>query len=117
MLQETLLLEPYGHSRDMLYVVLAPENDYLLGQATNFFQHLSVTYEHCRLGCHRPVSDKLRDGIMRVGRTNAQKVADEPLDDWFRDIGSLLVNCDSSLVIDIKIALHITKVNNSVLWC
>jgi len=90
-LQETLLLEPYAQTHDMLYVVVAPENDYLISQASTFFQQLSVTYEQCRLGSHRPISDKLRDGIMRVGRTNAQKVADEPLDDWFRDIGNFMV--------------------------
>lgn len=83
-----MLLEPYGQSHDVLYVVLAPENDYLLSQASTFFQQLSVSYEQCRLGRHRPISDKLRDGIMRVGRSNASKVSDEPLDDWFRDIGT-----------------------------
>jgi mediator of RNA polymerase II transcription subunit 13 len=83
------MLEPYGQPRDIHYVIVAPENDYVLNQVAAFFQHLSVMYEQCRLGRHRPVSDKLRDGIMRVGRANAQKVADEPLDDWFRDIGSM----------------------------
>ena len=80
-------MEPCHRPHDVLYVVVAPENDYVLSQASAFFQQLSVTYEQCRLGRHRPLHDKLRDGIMRVGRTNAQKVADEQLDDWFHNIG------------------------------
>jgi len=82
-----MLMEPCYRLHDVLYVVVAPENDYVLNQVLTFFQHLSVTYEQCRLGRHRPLSDKLRDGVMRVGRINAQKAADEPLDDWFHNIG------------------------------
>ena len=84
-----MLVEPCHRPHDVLYIVLAPENEYILSQASAFFQQLSVTYEQCRLGRHRPLSDKLRDSIMRVGRVNAQKVADEPLDDWFHNIGTL----------------------------
>ena len=87
--QERMLVEPCHRPHDVLYIVLAPENEYILNQASAFFQQLSVTYEQCRLGRHRPLSDKLRDSIMRVGRVNAQKVADEPLDDWFHNIGTL----------------------------
>jgi len=82
-----MLLEPCHRPHDVLYIILAPENDYVLTQSSAFFQQLSVTYEQCRLGRHRPLSDKLRDSVMRVGRINAQKVADEPLDDWFHNIG------------------------------
>ena len=80
-------MEPYGRPHNVLYVVVAPDNEFLLGQTTIFFQQLGVMYEQCRLGHHRPLNDKLRDGILRVGRTTEQKVAGEPLADWLRDIG------------------------------
>ena len=92
-LQERMLMEPCHRPHDVLYIVVAPENDYILSQASAFFQQLSVTYKQCRLGHHCPISDKLRDGVMRVGRINAQKVADEPLDDWFHSIGMYSREC------------------------
>lgn len=60
------MLEPYARARDVSYVVVAPENDFVLSRAKTFFSDLSTTYETCRLGHHRPLTDKLRDGIMRV---------------------------------------------------
>jgi mediator of RNA polymerase II transcription subunit 13 len=49
----------------------------------------SGKYEQCRLGTHRPLSDKLRDGVMRIGQTNAKRAGgSDDLDSWFRDIGN-----------------------------
>ena len=62
------MLEPYAGSRDVSYVVVAPENDFVLSTAKTFFTELTTTYETCRLGSHRPLTDKLRDGILRVSR-------------------------------------------------
>lgn len=42
---EKLLLEPYSYSRDVAYVVVAPDNDYVLSSVRNFFRELSSTYE------------------------------------------------------------------------
>lgn len=42
---EKLLLEPYSYSRDVAYVVVAPDNDYILSSVRNFFRELSSTYE------------------------------------------------------------------------
>lgn len=39
------------------------------------------------LGKHRPITKVLRDGIMRVGKTAASKVAEEPVCEWFNSIG------------------------------
>lgn len=39
------------------------------------------------LGKHKPVTTVLRDGIMRVGKTAASKVAEEPVSEWFNSIG------------------------------
>ena len=41
----------------------------------------------CRLGRHAPIQRVLRDGIMRVSKTAAAKVANESLDDWFTLLG------------------------------
>lgn len=42
---EKLLLEPYSYSRDIAYIVVAPDNDYVLQRVRNFFKELSSTYE------------------------------------------------------------------------
>lgn len=41
----------------------------------------------CRLGRHAPIRRVLRDGIMRVSKRAAGKVANEALDDWFTLLG------------------------------
>lgn len=86
-LQEKFNLEPYCLSRDIAYIVVAPENDCILSHVKNFFRELSCSYEMHNLGKHRPITKVLRDGIMRVGKTAASKVAEEPVDEWFNSIG------------------------------
>lgn len=82
-------LEPYGKPRDIAYIVLAPDNDYIINAIILFFKELSNVYELSRMGRHSPVSLKLRDGIMRVGKKIAEKFSteDHP-DDWFKFIGN-----------------------------
>ncbi|KAJ8687131.1 hypothetical protein QAD02_022925, partial [Eretmocerus hayati] len=46
---EKLLLEPYAGPRDVAYVVLSPDNDYVVSKVKTFFRELSTTYEICRL--------------------------------------------------------------------
>lgn len=81
------LLEPYGHRRDIAYVVVTPENDYIMGLVRGFFKELSNIYEWLKLGRHCPISEKLRDGIMRVSKTMLMKLGDQEVDDWFKYIG------------------------------
>ncbi|XP_013416581.1 mediator of RNA polymerase II transcription subunit 13-like isoform X2 [Lingula anatina] len=88
---DKLLLEPYCKPRDIAYVVVAPENDFVLNYVRNFFKDLSTMYELCRLGRHSPIDKVLRDGIMRVGKTAARKLAEEPVDAWFTQIGDSVV--------------------------
>lgn len=83
------MLEPYSQQRNVYYVVVAPDNDYVLSHVKKYFQELSCMYEQCRLGTHQPFSSKLRDGIMRIGRGMAQKVSEEPVSEWFKLIGKL----------------------------
>ncbi|KAF4532541.1 hypothetical protein B566_EDAN010833 [Ephemera danica] len=80
---EKLLLEPYSYTRDVAYIVVAPDNEYILSRTRSFFKELSATYEVCRLGRHCPITKVLRDGILRVGKTAAVKLAKEPVDEWF----------------------------------
>ena len=85
---DRLLLEPYSRPRDVAYIVVAPEVDYVLSRTKLFFKELSSTYEMCRFGRHVPYKG-LRDGILRVGKSSAAKLANDqhPVDDWFSNIG------------------------------
>ena len=42
-----------------------------------------VCFQMCRLGQHKPICKVLRDGIMRVGKTVAQKLTEELVSEWF----------------------------------
>ncbi|XP_022241525.1 mediator of RNA polymerase II transcription subunit 13-like isoform X2 [Limulus polyphemus] len=84
---DKLLLEPYSLPKDVAYIVVAPDNEFILSRVRNFFRELSSIYELCKLGRHSPITKVLRDGIMRVGKSAAKKLADEPVDEWFNMIG------------------------------
>ncbi|XP_040053717.2 mediator of RNA polymerase II transcription subunit 13-like isoform X3 [Gasterosteus aculeatus] len=80
---EKLLLEPYGGSRDVAYVVLCPSSPSLLAAARAFFQELSAVYETCRLGKHRPLAKVSMDGLVRVGEeVEAEKLEALGVDQW-----------------------------------
>lgn len=42
---EKLLLEPYSYSRDVAYIVVAPDSDFVLQKVRTFFKELSSVYE------------------------------------------------------------------------
>ena len=42
---ESLSLEPFAQQRDVAYIVVAPENDFLLDKTKTFFKNLSNCYE------------------------------------------------------------------------
>ena len=48
-----------------------------------FWVGSTVFCQMCRLGQHKPICKVLRDGIMRVGRTVAQKLTEELVSEWF----------------------------------
>ena len=56
------MLEPYGRPRDVAYLVLSPDTDFILDRVKTFFSHLSAQFEQCRLGRHRPIAKKIRQG-------------------------------------------------------
>lgn len=104
---ESLLLEPYSYSRDVAYVVVAPDNDAILPRVKTFFkvcinylssaltslfrafvlQELSTAYEICKLGRHSPITKVLRDGILRVGKAAKTNIGNEPVEEWFSLLG------------------------------
>ncbi|XP_058807219.1 mediator of RNA polymerase II transcription subunit 13 isoform X2 [Phymastichus coffea] len=100
---EKLLLEPYAGPRDVAYVVLAPDNECVVGKVKSFFRELSTTYEICRLGKHTPIAKTVRDGILRVGKSTVQKLVtvngntgkqqqqqqqqEQQIDEWFKLLG------------------------------
>ena len=81
------MLEPYGKPRDMAYVIIAPDNKYILSHVRTFFQELSRTYEGSRLGKHRQFTKTLHDSIMRISQAFYNKVANETVDEWFANLG------------------------------
>jgi mediator of RNA polymerase II transcription subunit 13 len=42
---ENLVLEPYSRSRDVAYIVVAPDDAYVMPRVLQFFKELSCTYE------------------------------------------------------------------------
>ncbi|CAH1719545.1 unnamed protein product [Chironomus riparius] len=90
---DKLLLEPYSYPRDIAYIVISPDNDFIVSKVKAFFKELSTTYEMCRLGKHQPV--KGWEGILKVGKSTYETKHDESQnenieseDDWLFSIDS-----------------------------
>ncbi|XP_023347458.1 mediator of RNA polymerase II transcription subunit 13-like, partial [Eurytemora carolleeae] len=85
---DSLSLEPWGPQRDVAYIVVAPDNEYILSNVKTFFKNLSNTYSILKLGKHVPVTKSIRDGILRVGSKQASRLESEvDVEDWFHCIG------------------------------
>ncbi|XP_055620502.1 mediator of RNA polymerase II transcription subunit 13 isoform X2 [Toxorhynchites rutilus septentrionalis] len=83
---DKLLLEPYSYPRDIAYVVVLPDNDYVVSKVKTYFKELSTTYEMCKLGRHNPI--KGWDGILRVGSNRVLKeTQNSSIDEWFTSLG------------------------------
>lgn len=87
---DKLLLEPYSYPRDIAYIVISPDNDYITSKVKTFFKELSTTYEMCRLGRHQPI--KGWDGILRVGKNTSSKNESNWDDEWLQCIDNSKVN-------------------------
>lgn len=72
---DQLMLEPYSYTRDIAYIVVTPDNDYIVDEAKQFFKELSTMYEMCKLGRHCPI--KGCDGILRSSKSQTEIVNDE----------------------------------------
>lgn len=83
---DKLLLEPYSYPRDIAYVVVLPDNDFVVSKVKTYFKELSTTYEMCKLGRHNPI--KGWDGILRVGSNRVLKeTQNSSMDEWFTSLG------------------------------
>lgn len=85
---DKLLLEPYSYARDVAYVIIAPDNEHIIGRAKNFFKELSTTYEMCKLGRHTA----MKEGIIRVNRSTRSTQPNDGLDEWFSSLGDSKVS-------------------------
>ncbi|KAH8245996.1 hypothetical protein KR026_006690 [Drosophila bipectinata] len=84
---DKFLLEPYSYARDVVYVVVCPDNDHVANSTRTYFRELSSTYEMCKLGRHTPIRGW--DGILQVGAARNAAAADRettPLDEWLRTL-------------------------------
>ncbi|GBP17129.1 Mediator of RNA polymerase II transcription subunit 13 [Eumeta japonica] len=80
---ERLALEPYSYSRDVVYLVLTPDNEALTEPLRTFFRELSTMYESCRLGRHVPIWRLAKDGLVRV---SASAVSEPATHDWVGEV-------------------------------
>uniref|UniRef100_A0A1A9W5S5 Mediator of RNA polymerase II transcription subunit 13 n=1 Tax=Glossina brevipalpis TaxID=37001 RepID=A0A1A9W5S5_9MUSC len=80
---DKFLLEPYSYARDIVYLVIAPENDYVISKTKTYFKELSTTYEMCKLGKHTLMYGW--GGMLTVGqRPPTEKPFTTNLDNWLR---------------------------------
>ncbi|XP_017842735.2 LOW QUALITY PROTEIN: mediator of RNA polymerase II transcription subunit 13 [Drosophila busckii] len=82
---DKFLLEPYSYARDVVYMVVCPDNEHVVASTRSYFRELSSTYEMCKLGRHTPI--KGWDGVLQVGAsTPTERDLSTPLDDWLRTL-------------------------------
>ncbi|OUC42115.1 hypothetical protein D917_10442 [Trichinella nativa] len=82
-LWDRMCLEPFTQPKDVAFIAVVPDTQYVVRKARGFFRELSRTYEGMRLGRHCPITRVLKDGIMRVGKTHAKQLDQKPVDPWF----------------------------------
>lgn len=87
---DKLLLEPYSHPRDIAYIVVTPDNNFITSKVKAFFKELSTTYEMCRLGRHQPI--KGWEGILRVGKSPVKCETNSLDDEWLKTVDTNKLN-------------------------
>ncbi|XP_050333363.1 mediator of RNA polymerase II transcription subunit 13 [Bactrocera neohumeralis] len=103
---DKLLLEPYAYARDIVYLVVCPETDFVVQNTRTYFRELSSTYEMCKLGRHTPIRGW--DGLLTVGpRSPTDNTPNStPLDDWLRTL-------DNTAIAE-KIRLYASAFHNQI---
>ncbi|XP_061401806.1 mediator of RNA polymerase II transcription subunit 13 [Musca vetustissima] len=82
---DKFLLEPYSYARDVVYLVIAPDNDYVLSKTKSYFKELSTTYEMCKLGRHTPICGW--NGLLAVQQRPANdKAFATNMDNWLKTL-------------------------------
>uniref|UniRef100_A0A1B0BVC1 Mediator of RNA polymerase II transcription subunit 13 n=1 Tax=Glossina palpalis gambiensis TaxID=67801 RepID=A0A1B0BVC1_9MUSC len=80
---DKFLLEPYSYARDVVYLVIAPDNDYVISKTKTYFKELSTTYEMCKLGKHTLMCGW--GGMLTVSqRPPTEKPYTTNMDNWLR---------------------------------
>ncbi|CAF3409358.1 unnamed protein product, partial [Rotaria socialis] len=83
---DKLCLEPYSKNKDIAYVCVVPDNDYVCSMTKTYFRELSTHYELCRLGLHRPLLKAFSEqGLLRIPQTNNDSTQLPNVDQWFTD--------------------------------
>ncbi|CAF0728160.1 unnamed protein product [Rotaria sordida] len=83
---DKLCLEPYSKNKDIAYVCIVPDNDYICSMTKTYFRELSTHYELCRLGLHRPLLKAFSDqGLLRISQNNNDSIQLPNVDQWFTD--------------------------------
>jgi mediator of RNA polymerase II transcription subunit 13 len=83
---DKLCLEPYSKGKDIAYVCVVPDNDYICSVTKTYFRELSTHYELCRLGLHRPLLKAFSDqGLLRISQSNNDLSQLPNVDQWFTD--------------------------------
>lgn len=65
--------------------------------------NLNDLVQLCRLGRHSPIQRVLRNGIMRISKTAASKVANEPLEEWFSLLGDSHMSTNLKLYAQVSV--------------
>lgn len=82
---DKFLLEPYSYARDVVYLVMAPDNDYVLSKTKSYFKELSTIYEMCKLGRHTPICGW--NGLLAVQQRPANdKAFSTNMDNWLKSL-------------------------------
>lgn len=87
---DKLCLEPYSKPKDIVYLGIVPDNDYICSLSKTYLRELATSYELCRLGAHEPLSKLFGDqGLFRISEQNHDASINEPpaiqVDPWFTD--------------------------------
>lgn len=85
---DKLCLEPYSKRKDISYICVVPDNDYICSMTKIYMREFSTHYELCRLGSHRPLVKMFSDqGLLRISqKTNDSSTTQLPnIDQWFTD--------------------------------
>ncbi|CAF4766441.1 unnamed protein product, partial [Rotaria sp. Silwood1] len=83
---DKLCLEPYSKRKDIGYICIVPDNDYICSMTKTYFRELSTHYELCRLGLHRPLLKVLSDqGLLRISQQKNDTSQLPNIDPWFTD--------------------------------
>ena len=102
---DQLLLEPVAAARDVAYLVVTPagDNEFIVSRVRNFFRELSSTYDSCQLGRHVPIGSSCPEGVLRINRNAATKLANLGVDEWFNHLG------DSQVAAKLKLYAQVSR--------